>query len=69
MEGDEEAAREAVVGLKALFEKLEASYPECMKLRVAAWRVGYLRCGHKRLGRVVRGHTVEEACRVKTARA
>ncbi len=69
MEWDEEAARRAVVDFKALFEKLEASYPECMKRLVAAWREGYLRCGHKRLGRVVLGRTVEEACRVKAAGA
>jgi len=68
MEWDEEAARGAVSAFSGLFKELEASYPECIRKLSAAWREGYLRCGHKRLGRILLGYSPEEACKVRAAK-
>jgi hypothetical protein len=68
MEWDEEAARGAVSAFSVLFKELEAAYPECIRKLSAAWREGYLRCGHKRLGRILLGYSPEAACKVRAAK-
>ncbi|MCX6338330.1 MAG: hypothetical protein NTX71_00230 [Candidatus Aureabacteria bacterium] len=68
MDWDEEAARKAVSDFNGLFKELEAAYPECLKRVCSAWREGYLRCGHKRLGRILLGYSPEAACKVRAAK-
>jgi hypothetical protein len=68
MEWDEEAARGAVSAFSAIFKELEVSHPECVRRLCAAWKESYLRCGHRRLGRILLGYSPEAACKVRTAK-
>lgn len=62
MTWDEKAAREAVRDFHALMDGLEKGHPDCIGRLRAGWRECYMRCGHKRLGRIVLGYSPEEAC-------
>lgn len=60
---DEDAARAATEQFAEAWRGFTAAQPEFTGKIGAAWRGCYGRCGHKRLGRIVLGQSVEEACK------
>lgn len=62
---DEEAARKAVDEFAAMWQGLAAAHPDCTEKLSSAWKECYGRCGHKRLGRIVLGQSVEDACKAR----
>ncbi len=62
MPWDEAAARGATEDFHRKFQELKGQYPEAIGKLQALWQESFARCGHKRLGRVVLGKSVDEAC-------
>jgi hypothetical protein len=62
---DEEAAKKAVDEFAAAWKGLTTAHPDCTGKLSAVWKECYGRCGHKRLGRIVLGQSVEEACKAR----
>jgi hypothetical protein len=60
---DAAAARRSVEGFSVMLAALEEQQPEVVSKLRGAWRNAYLTCGHKALGRLMIGRTIEEACR------
>lgn len=65
---DEDAARKAVDEFASVWKGLAAAQPMFTGRLGTAWRDCYGRCGHKRLGRVVLGQSVEKACKARSAK-
>ncbi len=59
MSFDPGAARRAVDDVAATLENPNVSVADLK----AAWRTAYLHCGHKALGRLMIGKSVDEACK------
>jgi hypothetical protein len=63
MTWDNEKALTATQEFHVFFKQFEEDYPTASARLREAWKVSYLTCGHKRLGRVVLGQNAEEANR------
>ena len=59
---DEDVAREAVRDFHGLLGELEKRHPEFVNRLRKSWRKYYVRCGHKRLGRIMLGYSPDDAC-------
>jgi len=68
MDWNEEEARKAVADFHSLFTELDSEFPECVGKISSAWRKHYLTCGHRRLGRIILGHSPERACERRASR-
>lgn len=56
-------ARAAVERFQIVLGQVKASDPDVVESLQAAWRLTYLDCGHKALGRLMCGKSVDEACK------
>lgn len=57
------AARKAAESFAADLDKAKAISSTAVEIIQSAWSTNYLKCGHKALGRIVLGKSVDEACR------
>jgi hypothetical protein len=60
MEFDPEAAMVSLNRFAREFEGMKEKYPEAMAELKTAWDSAYMACGHKALGKVVLGKSVDQ---------
>lgn len=60
---DPVAARQAVASFAFDLERAKAISSTAVEIIQSSWDANYMRCGHKALGRLMIGKSVDEACR------
>lgn len=63
MPWDDQKALKATQRFFDLLQQVEEEYPTVIARLRDGWKQAYLDSGHKRLGRVLVGESVERACR------